>query len=227
MATYRLRESAAPNTMRSKEIEDLKKDLTLNSRQRSLLVGLLLGDGHLETQDGGKTYRLKVEHATKQKEYVEWLYKEWKSMVRSEIYQKERILNGKTFFSCGFSTYSLGAFRFYAQQFYIGKKKIVPRLIKKLLDPLALAIWFMDDGSFKSEKHKTYIIHTVGYSKKDLELLKKALQEKLGIEVALHKQYQNWRLYINSSSAENFRKLIEPYVISSLRYKLGNTLPKE
>ena len=35
----------------------------------------------------------------------------------------------------------------------------------------------MDDGSWKSDHHNTYIIHTVGYEKSDLELLKKALEE--------------------------------------------------
>jgi len=48
--------------MRLKEIEDYKKDLKLSSLQREIIVGLALGDGHLETHNNGRTYKLKVEH---------------------------------------------------------------------------------------------------------------------------------------------------------------------
>jgi len=60
--------------MRLKEIEDYKKNLKLSSLQREIIVGLALGDGHLETLNEGKTYRLKVEHSLKQREYLDWLY---------------------------------------------------------------------------------------------------------------------------------------------------------
>lgn len=207
--------------MRSKEIEDYKKGLHLNSRQRSILVGLLLGDGHLETLNGGRTYRLKVEHSTNQKEYTDWLYEQFKDFVREKPIIKEKLLNGKKFTSCYFSTYSLGFFRFYAQQFYVDKKKVIPKIIRKLLDPQALAIWFMDDGSFKSSRHKTYIIHTLGYTKKDLILVQETIEKKFGIKTRIHKQYDKFRLYFLSETANEFRQVIEPYLIPSMKYKLG------
>ena len=213
--------------MRSNEIENRKKKLRLNKKQRSILVGMLLGDGHLETQNQGKTYRLKVEHSTKQREYVDWLYEQFKDFVRGVPYTKLRYLAGKTFTSYGFTTYSLGLFRFYAQQFYEGQRKVMPKLIKKLLNPLALAVWFMDDGSFKSVHHRTYIIHALGYKEEDLELVKNVLQENFGIDAKLHRQYNRWRLYIASSSAKRFQQLVDPYVMPSMKYKLGNKVPKE
>ena len=45
----------------SRDIEEYKQHLKLTRTQREVLVGLLLGDGHLETQNGGRTYRLKIE----------------------------------------------------------------------------------------------------------------------------------------------------------------------
>lgn len=213
--------------MRSKEIEEFKKNLKLTRQQRSLVVGMLLGDGHLETQDRGRTYRLKVEHSIIQREYVLWLYEQFKNLVCTPPQKKKKLLHGKRYTSYFFSTYSLGTFRFYAKQFYAGHKKIMPKLIEKLINPLALAIWFMDDGSYKSGHHKTYIIHALGYSKKDLELISRVLQKKFDIEVQMHKQYNRYRLYVASNSAARFRQLIEPYVIPSLKYKLGNAMPKE
>ena len=209
--------------MNTKEIREIKKSLVLNDVQRSILVGTLLGDGHLETQDGGKTYRLKIEHQLSQKDYLEWICDQFKEWVPGGI--RERIKkNGYKYVL--FDTYSHGAFRFYAQQFYLNGTKIIPKLINKLLDPMVLAVWFMDDGSWKSDKHKTYIIHTLGYSKKDLGSVQKVLQKKFGIETSLHQQKEKyWRLYIKSESANLFKELIEPYTsqIPSMQKKMGNT----
>ena len=150
-----------PNRMRSNEIESLKKHLRLSKTQRSILIGMLLGDGHLESQDSGRTYRLKVEHSIHQKEYLEWIYESFKDFVHTPPQIKTKLLDGKRYTSYYFATYSLGTFRFYAKQFYVGRKKVIPKTIGKLLDPRALAVWFMDDGSYKSVHHRTYIIHTL------------------------------------------------------------------
>ena len=213
--------------MNTKEIRERKNSLKLSYAQRSVLIGTLLGDGHLETQDDGKTYRLRIEHQIGQKDYLEWTYNQFKEWIPSSIRSRIR-KNGYEYVL--FDTYSHGAFRFYAQQFYEEKKKHIPKLIYKLLDPMALAIWFMDDGSWKSERHKTFIIHTVGYSKEDLESVRDVLKDKFGIETSLHMQKKKyWRLYIKSESADTFRKLIEPYTsqIHSMRNKMGNTKPKQ
>jgi len=193
----------------------------LNKTQGSILGGLLLGDGHLEAITRDQTYRLKVEHSLKQKEYVDWLCDEFADFIRKEPYTKIKSLHEKQFSCYGFTTCSSGLFQFYARQFYSGRKKIIPKLFAKLIDPLALAIWFMDDGSFKSIHHKTYIIHSVGYAKCDLVIVQKVLNEKFGIKVALHKQYDRWRIYFLSETAHKFKKLIERHVIPSMRYKLG------
>jgi len=46
----------------SKLIKEYKKSLTeLNKMQREASIGLMLGDASLQTQNQGKTYRLKFE----------------------------------------------------------------------------------------------------------------------------------------------------------------------
>jgi hypothetical protein len=209
--------------MNTKEIKENKKKLTLSNEQRAILVGLLLGDGHLETQNGGRTYRLKVEHSEKQVDYVHWLYELFASWIPSKPYRRVRP-DGRI--SVGFTTYSHGSFRFYAQQFYpIGKKKVIPKLINKLLTQAGLAVWFMDDGSRKSSKHTTYNIHTLAYTKRDLERLQDTLLKKFGIITSLHRQKEtSWRIYIPSVSAERFKSIIQPYVnlIPSMKVKLSN-----
>jgi len=223
--------------MHSKKLEGLKKNLALTRIQKEIIVGKLLGDGHLESSNKGMTYRLKVEHSIKQKDYVDWLYgqfKEWTNIApkMKRRYSKFPNESAGIFDKYGFTTYSHGSFRFYGKQFYPKKKKIIPKMINKLLTPLSIAIWYLDDGSFKSEKHKTFIIHNHAYQKKDLKIAQKALQ-KFGIKTNLHKQNRKdglyWRIYVLSESAGIFKKLIEPTInqIPSMKYKLGNNLPKE
>ncbi len=214
--------------MNTKEIKEYKKTLKLTDIQRSILIGTLLGDGHLETRDMGKTYRLKIEHQILQNDYTEWLYNHFKEWVRGGIYRKSKA-NTKEY--VGFTTYSHGAFRFYGQQFYANGKKVVPQIISKLLDPLSIAVWFMDDGSWKSEKHNTFIIHTLGFTKSDLERVQSVFAEKLKIQTSLHRQKEKyWRLYIKSESSKDFRNMIEPYtsLIESMKAKMGNVqMPKK
>lgn len=214
--------------MNTKEIAKRKKSLKLTKYQRELLTGKLLGDGHLETQDNGRTYRLKVEHSIKQKGYVDWFHEQFKKWTGAVPYTRVSKLGVKY----GFATYSHGALRFYAKQFYVNGRKVIPRLIRKLMTPTSLAIWYMDDGSWKSNRHRTFIIHSHGYKRGDLVRIQEALA-RLGIKTNLHKQIRDigeyWRIYVLSESADRFRNLITPAInqIPSMSYKLGNKLPKE
>jgi hypothetical protein len=205
--------------MNTKAIREIKKDLVLTKRQQEIIAGTLLGDGHLETQDGGKTYRLKIEHCDAQREYLEWFYQEFKSWTPSKPYIKTK--NGKVY--VGVRTYSHKAFTSFGKIFYQEGRKVIPKIIEKLLTPLSLAIWFMDDGSLKSVRHRTFVIHTLGYDRSELENVQKILLKKFGLLTSLHSQKgKYWRLYIQSQSAEKFKKLIEQYILPSMRYKLGN-----
>ncbi len=192
----------------------------LSSFQREVLVGLLLGDGHLETQNGGRTYRLKVEHSEFQRDYTEWLFQLFFPLCEQKaLYRK--IKNEKAY--VGFRTCGSGVFRFYAQQFYKERKKVMPKIIEKLLSKTGLAIWFLDDGSKKSARHKTYNIHSLGFTKRELMDMQEVLHGKFSVEVSLHRQKDKYyRLYVQSKSASRFREIIEPYIrkFASMKHKL-------
>lgn len=211
--------------MNTKEIREKKKQLVLSKRQRELMVGLLLGDGHLETQNGGRTYRLKVEHGAQQREYLEWLAREFEGWLLSGWYEKQK--GEKVVY--GFTTMSHPTLRFYATQFYQNGKKRMPPLIKRLMTPLALAIWFLDDGSAKSSKHRSLVIHSLGYTLKDLVLVQDALRH-LNVESATHKQRNgSFRLYIPTKSSHLVADFVRPILkhVPSLAYKVENIKPKE
>ena len=217
--------------MRNNKIEEYKKSLKLTNQQREIVIGLLLGDGHLETWNGGKTYRLKIEHAIKQKEYTEWLYSIFQEWVRTPPQEKKKLNpSGNTTKNIWFQTYSHSSLRFYAQQFYCKGIKRVPDRIDKWLKPLSMAVWFMDDGSYKSKDHRALIINTQGFIKDDIILLQKVMMS-YNIETQIRKQVDGLQILITEPSASRFAEIVKPYLRKEFWYKLGKIgltqLPKE
>ncbi len=217
--------------MNSKFIDEFRSKIVLSEKQKEIVVGLMLGDGCLETQNNGRTYRLKIEQSKLHKEYVDWLYVEFKGLTLTEPQEKIKRIGEKFYQNYGFQTISCGNFRFFAQQFYdlSSKKKKIPKMIGKLLGPLALAVWFMDDGQIKSKKHRALLINVQCFSKKDLEILQFSLRDKFQIDTALKVEKQGFRIYLLSKTIDNFLSVVSPSIIPSMRYKLGriNTVPKE
>lgn len=214
--------------MRSNQIENYKKVLKLSEIQKEVLVGTLLGDGCLETQNNGRTFRLKVEHSLQQKEYVDWKYKVFKDWVLTEPKVRKYSAYGLERNNYRFSTVSTGSFRFFAQQFYENGRKVIPKLISKLLTPIALAVWFMDDGSIKSRDHRALVIHSQSFNKIDLERVTKVLEDKYKIKSVLRKRQDGTGhvIYLLSETIDKFIALIGKYVLPSMSYKLGTQLPK-
>ena len=210
--------------MRSKVIEEYKSGLSLSKRQKEILIGLILGDGHLEKLYTPILGRLKVEHSYKQKDYVDWLYKEFRNWVRSKPKIRSLKAWGKLRKNYRFSTYGhkiLGEFR---ERFYEGKKKIVPNDIEKDITSLGLAVWYMDDGSIKSKKHKGVFLNTQGFRENSVMKLQKMLGNKFGIKSTTRKEKNGKQIYLGGKSGEKFIALAKPYIISSMKYKIPRAL---
>ena len=212
--------------MRSNKIEEYKKTLKLSEFQRQVLIGTLLGDGCLETQNRGRTYRLKIEHSMTQKDYVDWKYQVFKNFTLSEPRIHKRMSYGSVRENHCFSTVSHGSLRFYGQQFYKNGKKTMPKIISKMITPLALAVWFMDDGSIKSKQHRALVIHSQSFNKQDLLNIIEVLDKKYGIKLTLRKREDGsgYVLYLLSKTVSKFIDLVKEYVLPSMEYKLGNTI---
>ena len=207
--------------MRSNEIEEYKTRLKLTDLQKEVLIGVLLGDAMLETQNSGRTYRMKIEHSMVQRAYAQHLYEIFKAWVLSEPRLKRVTLsNGKTYENIAFSTLSHPSLRFYAHQFYQGGNKVAPKLIKRWLTPRALAYWFMDDGSIKSRESKGVILNTQGYARHDVLRLIKVLVEKFHLEAKIRSQKEGYQIYISGKSYETFKDLVLRHMLPEMKYKI-------
>lgn len=204
----------------SKSLELAKQRLRLNVLQRQVLVGILLGDAHLETLNRGRTYRLKVEQCDSHKEYLMHLYEIFQEWVLTPPQEKKKYSAQSQSFNWWFQTVSHAAFRFYAHQFYRDGKKCVPVLIHRFLCERSMAYWFMDDGSAKGKQSRVLLLNTQGFVKSDVERLAKAMQDKFGIETYLRRQAEGWQIAVSGNSRDRFEEMINPYLVSSMKYKL-------
>lgn len=178
----------------------------------------------MELSRNGKSARLKVEYNVKNSDYVEFLYKIFKNLVRMTPRIRTRKSFGKNFTRIGFSTLYVSGFLEFRDLFYQNKRKIVPSKIAKLLTKIGFAVWFMDDGSYKSKECKGKLICTHNFVKVEIELLCKVLKEKFGLEAIPRKQIDGTEIYIRASSFEKFKELIFPFLVPSFQYKLDTNV---
>lgn len=208
--------------MRSRTLEAHKATLKLNELQREILVGLLLGDGHIEQPYIKPRARLKVEQRAEMKAYVQWLHDIFKDWVRSGIRSKTKSLKttGRSYQYYGFTTFAHEELFSYRELFYPNGKKVIPSNIDELLTPLGLTIWFMDDGSVKSHQSKGRILNTHSFTSDEVESLCAVLQEKFSLEAWPRHQSDGIQIYISGKSANQLQSLVEPHILPEMRYKL-------
>jgi hypothetical protein len=184
---------------------------SLTQLQKSVVIGTVLGDGYIRKLKGRKNAFLEINHSFKQREYVDWKYSVLENLTTSK--PKARKGNGNRV-----------AYRFYTKQlselteimsmFYVGNKKVIPDI---KLDPITLAIWFMDDGS-RCRGSDVYL-NTQQFTKDDQNKLLKSLQS-VGLEASLNKDKGYYRIRFLKSSIPRLHELIGQYIIPSMKYKI-------
>ena len=182
--------------------------------QRAVLIGSLLGDGSLRKQGTRTNALLEVNHAAKHSQYVDWKYKIFQTHVLTP--PKRRFGNGKRVVY-RFTTRSLPVFTVYYNWFYDRKEKRIPRDL--ILDPLSLTVWFMDDGN---KSRTSYYLNTQQFQYEDQKYLIDLLEKSFGIHSTLNRDKKYYRIRIAVSGISNFNKLISPYIVSCLKYKLSD-----
>jgi len=187
------------------------KEVKLTKKQQEILFGGLLGDCSLNRST--KNAQGKIEHCLDQLDYVIFKRKNLVN-ISGKLIKAERFDNrtNKVYKSCRFTLLCNPALNTLYTSFYPSGKKIVP-LNLDLLTPLAIAIWYMDDGT--KETHG-YRIYTMSFSLNDVKRLSKKLLE-YNIHTTVRKDKT---LYIRAKSKKTFKNLINKFVIDSMKYKL-------
>lgn len=193
--------------------------MKLTQRQQDIIIGTILGDGYLETK--GDITRLQLKQSVEKKEYVLWLYGELKNLCKSE--PKQRVDNNQWYVNTRYFPELTSLKRI----FYRNGIKIIPKNINLLLpNPLSLAVWFMDDGTldWRVKDHYAYRLTTNCFSVEDNERLVAALKKNFNVHATTQttlirgKRYP--RIHIGAKGRNEFKKLVEPFMLSCFRHKL-------
>lgn len=198
----------------------LPVSIPLTPLQREIIIGNILGDGHLEF-GGFHGTRLQIKQKKENKEYVFWLYEQFKNLCCS--LPKQRKDTNQWYFGTRF----IKELTVFHQLFYSERKKIIPGNISEFLkSPLTLAIWYMDDGKldWRPKDHFAFVINTDSFQLREVQLLRKVLKINFGIESKVYnslcrgKRYP--KLYIGSKGRGKFLSAIQPYILKCFSYKL-------
>lgn len=214
----------SPNSNLLKEYKNSL--ITLSNLQWEAAIGLMLGDASLQTQNNGKTYRMKFEWSDKNKAYVDHVYALFDEWVLSVPHKKTRISpKGNTVINWGFQTISHQAFNPLADLFIINtKKSIKDSLIKDHLTSVGLTYWFMDDGGKldynKNSKNKSIVLNTQSFT--DLEVINMAndLSNKFQFNTEVRSNKGKKVIVIKSESYSLFRSNIDNYILPDMIKKL-------
>jgi len=195
--------------------------------QLDVIIGSLLGDGRLECRSKGIrvfpiTARLRIQHGDKQKDYVFWKYQILKSFVskgpRKIMVWYDRKRN-KKHYSWYFHTRSSEKFGLLHQYFYRDGVKILPENISKLITPRVLAIWFMDDGS---NTEKSFTLNTHCFSLKEQVRIVRLLKNRYDVSPTIVKDRTKHKIAIGRLEYEKFTRIVEPFILPSMIYKIVN-----
>ena len=192
----------------------------MTDRQRNIVLGLLLGDGHLEKN--GKSVRLRIDQGLSHVDYARWLHNELVDFIPSKprIVKQRDKRTKKVYARLHFSTYSCDEFKGWRDIFYEDRKKVIPANIADMLkSDISLAVWLMDDG-YKRNDCAAIRLNTDAFSFDEQVKLAQCLQKNFKIKSHIHKKGKWFNIYLPKGEAKKFCGLIKPYILPSFRYKL-------
>lgn len=188
-----------------------------------ILYGSLLGDAHAEKRLTGTGTRISFFQENSHVKYILYLHK----LLSEAGYCndklpviKERLgFKGKVRKIVRFSTWTYTSFNSIHSEWYVNGRKCVPKTIGQYLTPLALAIWIMDDGA-KVGKGLKFSTNSFTYEECIylVEVLYTNFNLKASVQSAGAKD--QYIIYIWKESMNDLVKIVSPYIIPSMKYKI-------
>nr|YP_009054586.1 hypothetical LAGLIDADG homing endonuclease [Bracteacoccus aerius]AIK29075.1 hypothetical LAGLIDADG homing endonuclease [Bracteacoccus aerius] len=215
---------------------------------KEMIFGGLLGDFNLparhsscrvrvnanQTFSGGKYWRLRILQTKYHTEYVNHMYellKPWVCTSPQDTINQPHSVTGMRYEKRWFNTVTLEQLKplgawFYDlvpqahNNYFQHKKKLPPvSILEQWLTPRALAYWYMDDGSLRTDVNAV-LFSTESFSETEVDSLRQVLLNKYGLKTSRHKKGKFLRIYLSTTSYETFYGLVSPFLIPSIQRKL-------
>lgn len=191
----------------------------MKKEDRSILIALAIGDGYV-TKDGC----LVLKHSIKQKEYIEYKANLLHSILGGK---KPNIIEFDNSGYPGIKTQKSNKyFRILRKRLYKNNIKQININLLKMLNPKAIAIWYMDDGNLSMKKrngkiHARELFINTHITKEENQIIIDYFNEAYNIKFTQVKNRGSYRLRCGTLEAKKFISLVEPYIIPSMNYKIN------
>lgn len=198
----------------------------MERNKKALLIGLILGDGHLNPNSGTA---LEISHSYKQYDYIVYKAKLISKLLNCKepkLYHRKDLYHDEYKLSKGHRY-----FRILYKWIYKNKVKTFSKHILSYLTPEAIALWWMDDGSHGIDRNKTtgriraHSFHLYTYtSLEDTENII-WLFSTYGIKmykIAKVMKDGSIKYYLKCRTKEGRKlsNLLRPHILPSLQYKI-------
>jgi hypothetical protein len=181
----------------------------LTSIQRELVLGSLLGDGHLRPHRNKVVFEFL--QTAKRKFYVEWKHEILGDLACPQIYHHQ---DKREYYKLVTKIHPELSELYHL--FYKDGRKTVPEEIGKILTPFAVTVWFMDDGS---KSRDAVYFNTQGFEVQEQFHLIRALR-RFHVIANLNRDDKYYRLRVLKRCNKKFSELVRPYILKEFLYKL-------
>jgi len=201
----------------------------MNAIKRGVLIGLVLGDGHLRVCRDKRFpnswhSEFSVTHRASQKEYIEYKAKLLHSILGGKLPKVSLVNNnGKP----GYKIYkSHRYFRVLHGWIYKNGRKCFTEKILRWLTPQGIALWYMDNGCLSAKRrngkvHAYELTLNTYVSEEENRIIAEYFAEAYGIVFTVSKSHGSYRIRCGTKEAKKFIELIRPYIIPCMEYKVA------
>jgi recombination protein RecA len=179
----------------------------LSPVQEQVAIGSLLGDGSFRKASDFNT-SLRIGHGAKQEAYCRWKQALFEGLIGS---QSTNSHGGHSF-----DTIPMDELTVLFEENYDQRGKHPSQSLIDRLTPLSVAIWYMDDGTFDSERQNRGSISCPAFPLDKQQALVAWFQQQ-GIAATLDGR---GRINFDVPATPKFHALIAPFVHPSMEYKL-------
>lgn len=190
----------------------------LSYLQEQFVLGSLLGDLNLtKVDEKHNNSRLSIVQCEQQKELF------MKKVEMLDIFMGSYQLivpkpdprTGKIYKSYRGNSKAHQVFTDIYNKLYInGTKTITSSYLNSITHPIALAYWFMDDGTNRGT------FATNSFTENEIDLLIEWMDHTWKIKCTKQRNLKNFVIHLSSKSRLDFEQLVFPYMIPSMYYKL-------
>lgn len=195
----------------------IRSEMALTPLQEQVLLGKLLGDGSMA--DAVTTASIHFGHREEDRDYLEWTCR---ALGDLDFGIREAQTSGYgTSMIRSRSTGSAWVKERFGDFFSADGPKRVPEWVSDALTPIAVAFWYMDDGSLGTHEGQEdrASFATCAFTEDDCAILVRGLQ-RLGIMATIRTHDDYCRICMTADNAERLFLMVAPYIPPCMQRKL-------